>query len=113
MSDLDSRITQRMNSSSTQPGVETIPSSREHEAHGTIPNTPFAASVISFTLGSFFVAGFLACIINGTWWWATPQLGFFIMALAAFHEGEFLATAGWNRPKCSVDCESSLLVVET
>ena len=87
--------------------LETIPTSAAHEPHGTIPNTPLVASTISFVLGSVFTAGALIFLLDGSskWWWATPQLGFFVAAWAAFHEGEFLVTAGWNRPKCSVDCK--------
>ena len=75
---------------------------------GDIPNTPLMASLISFVLGGVFAFGAII-FYSGTfcdYWWATYQLGFFVAAWAAFHWGEFAVTAGWNRYKCSVDCES-------
>ena len=39
-------------------------------------------------------------------WWTTYQLGFFAGAWALFHYMEFAVTAGWNRERCSIDCES-------
>ncbi|EJD01223.1 ICMT-domain-containing protein [Fomitiporia mediterranea MF3/22] len=87
------------------------------QPHGTIPNTPGAVSFISFILGgicflsfSTFLSKLAASghldqgVIDQTgWWWATPQLGFFLAAWSIFHWGEFTVTAGWNRDKCSVD----------
>lgn len=77
------------------------------EPHGNIPNTPLAASTISFLLGSSFALGFSLFLQGGfpSPWWATYQLGFFVAAWSAFHWGEFAVTAGWNLEKCSVDCE--------
>ncbi|KAJ7068379.1 Isoprenylcysteine carboxyl methyltransferase family-domain-containing protein [Mycena amicta] len=78
-----------------------------------IPNTPLAASVVSFLLGSTFALGTLAFVGGGVLttnpaftnapWWLTGQLGFFIAAWSAFHWGEYAVTAGWNLEKCSID----------
>ncbi|KAJ6598951.1 Isoprenylcysteine carboxyl methyltransferase family-domain-containing protein [Mycena vulgaris] len=72
---------------------------------GRIPNTPLAASLLSFLLGSVFALGALTFVVGGFTapWWATYQLGFFTAAWAAFHWGEYAVTAGWNFEKCSVD----------
>ncbi|KAI9574715.1 Isoprenylcysteine carboxyl methyltransferase family-domain-containing protein [Boletus coccyginus] len=75
------------------------------ELQGSIPNTPLAASTISFLLGGSFALGFSLFLQGGfsSPWWATYQLGFFVAAWSAFHWGEFAVTAGWNLEKCSVD----------
>ncbi|KAH0839888.1 Isoprenylcysteine carboxyl methyltransferase family-domain-containing protein [Lanmaoa asiatica] len=75
------------------------------EPHSNIPNTPLAASTISFLLGGSFALGFSLFLQGGLTspWWATYQLGFFVAAWSAFHWGEFAVTAGWNLEKCSVD----------
>ncbi|KAG6378682.1 Isoprenylcysteine carboxyl methyltransferase family-domain-containing protein [Boletus reticuloceps] len=75
------------------------------EPHGSIPNTPLAASTISFLLGGSFALGLFLFLQGGfsSPWWATHQLGFFVAAWSAFHWGEFAVTAGWNLEKCSVD----------
>ncbi|KAF8138429.1 Isoprenylcysteine carboxyl methyltransferase family-domain-containing protein [Boletus edulis] len=75
------------------------------EPHGSIPNTPLAASTISFLLGGSFTLGLFLFLQGGfsSPWWATHQLGFFVAAWSAFHWGEFAVTAGWNLEKCSVD----------
>jgi protein-S-isoprenylcysteine O-methyltransferase len=86
--------------------LETISVTQEH--HGRIPNTPLAASTISFLLGILFSLGMTTFLCGGfdaVHWWLTYQLGFFVAAWSAFHWGEFAVTAGWNREKCSVDCE--------
>ncbi|KAJ7781127.1 protein-s-isoprenylcysteine O-methyltransferase [Mycena metata] len=74
---------------------------------GRIPNTPLAAALIAFLLGAICALGLLAftsgAFALGRPWWATPQLGFFAAAWAAFHWGEYAVTAGWNLEKCSVD----------
>lgn len=89
------------------------------QPHGNIPNTPGAVSFISFVLGgicflslSTFVSKFVSSgvlhegVVNQAgWWWATPQLGFFLAAWSIFHWAEFAVTAGWNKENCSVDCE--------
>lgn len=77
------------------------------EPRGNIPNTPLAASTISFLLGGSFTLGFSLFLQGGlsSSWWATYQLGFFVATWSAFHWGEFAVTAGWNLEKCSVDCE--------
>ena len=74
---------------------------------GRIPNTPIAASTISFLLGCMFACGMILFCSGGlqSHWWATYQLGFFISAWSGFHWAEFAVTAGWNLEKCSVDCE--------
>ncbi|KAJ7180209.1 Isoprenylcysteine carboxyl methyltransferase family-domain-containing protein [Mycena crocata] len=98
--------------------LQTPPPPKPHT--GRIPNTPLAASLLSFLLGAvcalgaatFFIAlkdfvgavyasgsaqpGFAAA---GRWW----PLGFFAAAWSAFHWGEYAVTAGWNFEKCSVD----------
>ncbi|KAJ7094659.1 Isoprenylcysteine carboxyl methyltransferase family-domain-containing protein [Mycena belliarum] len=73
--------------------------------NGRIPNTPLAASLLSFLLGGTFALGALTFVVGGfeTCWWATYQLGFFAAAWSAFHWGEYAVTAGWNFEKCSVD----------
>lgn len=88
----------------------TIPSNIE--PHGSIPNTPLAASTISFLLGGSFALGFYLFLQGGfsSPWWATYQLGFFVAAWSAFHWGEFAVTAGWNLEKCSVDCEHVIIL---
>jgi protein-S-isoprenylcysteine O-methyltransferase len=87
--------------------LSTIPTNEMHMPLGNIPNTPLAASTISFLLGSVFSLALLAFISGalGRSPWAYYQLGFFVTAWAAFHWGEFAVTAGWNLHKCSVDCE--------
>ncbi|KAF8845841.1 ICMT-domain-containing protein [Paxillus ammoniavirescens] len=72
---------------------------------GNIPNTPLAASTISFLLGTLFALGMALFLQGGLTapWWATYQLGFFIAAWSGFHWGEFAVTAGWNLEKCSID----------
>ncbi|KAF9226568.1 ICMT-domain-containing protein [Gyrodon lividus] len=75
------------------------------QPYGNIPNTPLAASTISFLLGALFALGMALFLQGGLMapWWATYQLGFFIAAWSGFHWGEFAVTAGWNLEKCSVD----------
>jgi len=87
--------------------LSTIPKNGEHQPHGNIPNTPLAATTISFLLGSIFSLALLAFLSGalGISPWSYYQLGFFVAAWAAFHWGEFAVTAGWNLDKCSVDCE--------
>ncbi|KAL0568852.1 farnesyl cysteine-carboxyl methyltransferase [Marasmius crinis-equi] len=82
----------------TQPDADTV-------IHGNIPNTPLAASTISFILGSLFSLSLLVFLSGGfpQYSWATYQLGFFLAAWSAFHWGEYAVTAGWNLEKCSVD----------
>ncbi|KIO12702.1 hypothetical protein M404DRAFT_993684 [Pisolithus tinctorius Marx 270] len=96
----DERLRQRANRSHL---LDTIPV--DLEPHGNIPNTPLAASTISFALGALFSLGTALFLSGGRVcpWWATYQLGFFLAAWSAFHWGEFAVTAGWNRDKCSVD----------
>ena len=86
--------------------LETIPDPNTVQPHGSVPNTPLAASTISFLLGSIFTIGFSTFLSRGldNFWFATYQLGFFVAALSAFHWGEYAVTAGWNRQKVSVDC---------
>ncbi|THH14891.1 hypothetical protein EW146_g5505 [Bondarzewia mesenterica] len=88
-----------------QSQLETIPSTGIPQPHGNIPNTPLAASFISFLLGSIFSLAFTTFLFGGSssYWWSTYQLGFFVAAWALFHWGEFAVAAGWNREKCSVD----------
>ena len=92
---------------------------------GWIPNTPLASATISFLLGSVFALAVRALFVNlglpaaffdfvkagkvaaGTIAFNRPlvQLSFFFMTWSVFHWGEFAITAGWNRPRVSVDCE--------
>jgi len=96
----DERVQQH---ATAQRPLETIPVTQE--PRGRIPNTPLAASTISFLLGIIFSLGMLTFLSGGldSYWWSTPQLGFYLAAWSAFHWGEFAVTAGWNREKCSVD----------
>ena len=78
------------------------------QPHGKIPNTPGAVALISFLLGGLCFLSLTSFLFGGyteRWWWATPQVAFFFTAWSSFHWGEFMVTAGWNREKCSVDCE--------
>lgn len=86
--------------------LTTIPVNPVHAPIGNIPNTPLAASAISFLLGTVFSPGFISFTMgaSGIWPLSYYQLGFFVTAWAAFHWGEFAVTAGWNIDKCSVDC---------
>ena len=92
---------------------------------GWIPNTPLASATISFLLGSIFALAVRALFVNlglsaalfdlvktgkvaaGTIAFNRPlvQLSFFFMTWSVFLWGEFAITAGWNRPRVSVDCE--------
>jgi len=87
--------------------LETAPIYEAHRPRGGLPNTPLGVSLIAFLLGCGFSLGFLLFTVGGLAdsWWAKYQLGFFIAAWTAFHWAEFAVTAGWNREKCSVDCE--------
>ncbi|GJE84176.1 ICMT-domain-containing protein [Phanerochaete sordida] len=84
--------------------LETSPIPTATRTGTRIPNTPLAASAISFILGGLFFSGISMALAGPySYWWCTRQLGFFCAAWAAFHWGEFAVTAGWNREKCSVD----------
>lgn len=77
--------------------------------HGSrIPNTPLSVAAISFILGLVFSFGLAVCFFGNSWgfWWSRSQLGIYISSWAVFHWGEFAVTAGWNREKVGVDCES-------
>lgn len=83
-----------------------------HKAKGSIPNTPFVASVISAALGALLGASLFGAatpLIRMTGIseasWARPQLGVYLAAMGLFHLLEFWTTAGWNYHKLSVDCE--------
>lgn len=92
--------------------LETRPIEAVHKSHGRIPNTPLAASTVSFLLGCLFSFGLYMFVSGGlSYWWSTYQLGFFLASWSAFHWGEFAVTAGWNREKCSIDCELSLILI--
>lgn len=91
----------------TQNGaLETVPI-KGTPTNGNIPNTPLASSLIAFCLGSVFTLGSLLLVYGGYPGssWLTYQLGAFAASWALFHYLEFAVTAGWNREKCSVDCE--------
>ncbi len=87
--------------------LDTVPVDPAHQPRGLIANTPLSVSLISFFLGSLFSLGLLLFFTNGygLYWWSTYQLGFFLAVWSTFHWAEFAVTAGWNRDKCSVDCE--------
>jgi protein-S-isoprenylcysteine O-methyltransferase len=101
---IEQRIKQRedqfRNGLETKPIASAIP-------HGNIPNTPLASSFIAFLLGSVFTLGSLLFLLGGIpgSFWLTYRLGFFVATWSLFHYLEFAVTAGWNREKCSVDCE--------
>ncbi|KIP12902.1 hypothetical protein PHLGIDRAFT_60971 [Phlebiopsis gigantea 11061_1 CR5-6] len=97
-------VLRRRGNPQAQSALETNPIPTAIKSDTYIPNTPLAASIISFLLGSVFVFGFSLWISGGYgYWWAKPQLGFYLAAYSAFHWAEFAVTAGWNREKCSVD----------
>jgi len=85
--------------------LEMVPDLATAQPHGTIPNTPLTVSTISFLLGTTFALGSLTFLCGGfhELWFATYQVGFFVASWSAFHCGEFVVTAGWNREKLSVD----------
>lgn len=103
-------ILRRRGTPQQRSALETEPTAVVRSQSSTIPNTPLAASIISFSLGGLFIFGVLVVLNSGLQYGAvTWQLGFFLAAWAAFHWGEFAVTAGWNREKCSVDCKYELL----
>lgn len=106
---LDQRLAQRGAMQYNHP-LEMKPTHANNQPRGNIPNTPLAVSTISFLLGTTFMLGFWTFCTGGLsdHWWSTYQIGFFVAAWALFHYGEFAVTAGWNREKCSVDCELPL-----
>jgi protein-S-isoprenylcysteine O-methyltransferase len=88
--------------------LETVPVAVTRSHTSKIPNTPLAASTISFVLGFLFLLGLLVFLKEDFRFSViTGQIGFFLAAWSAFHWGEFAVTAGWNREKCSVDCACS------
>ena len=113
-----SRLQSQLWSLETQPAVLDL-----HK--GWIPNTPLASATISFLLGSIFALAVRALFVNlglsaalfdlvktgkvaaGTMAFNNPlvQLSFFFASWSAFHWGEFATTAGWNRPRVTVDCK--------
>lgn len=90
-------------------GLETVPTSPAHRPHGDIPNTPLASATIAFLLGILFALGVPTRLLmrEPTYWWCTYPFAFFTSSWATFHYLEFATTAGWNREKLSVDCEST------
>ena len=100
----DALVLRRRAALAQQNTPETVPIMPVQRSAGRIPNTPLAASTISFLLGSLFTFGFSIFVSGGLdYWWAMPQLGLFVTAWSLFHWGKFAATAGWNRERCSVD----------
>jgi hypothetical protein len=108
------------------PAANLLPTHPSYKAHGDIPNTPFAVSLISTILGGIFftsltlallgrgmAAGTAAGGVEGSGWgaWARPQLGVYLACLAGFHLLEFWITAGWNPDRLSVDGESLIVAV--
>jgi protein-S-isoprenylcysteine O-methyltransferase len=103
---LEDKLRRRM--TSMQPDdTFTLNPPRGGDFEGYIPNTLLSVAVVSFVLGSVFMWGLNTLITgtSGSFWWTTPQLGFFVASWAVFHFGEFATTAGWNRHVCSIDCE--------
>lgn len=90
-----------------QSALSTVPSNAVHKPHGAIPNTPLAASTVSFILGGLFSPALLLFTLGALDILPRPcyQLGFFAAAWAGFHWLEFAVTAGWNLEKCSTDCK--------
>lgn len=94
--------------------LETIPTDSANAYKGkVIPNTPLGASVVSVCLAITFTLGLLlffrgpAVFGSGFEDERWRPLGFFLASWAAFHWGEYAVAAGWNRARCSVDCEFS------
>ncbi|KAG8953723.1 hypothetical protein FRC04_001927 [Tulasnella sp. 424] len=85
--------------------LETAPADATNRPDGRLPNTPLMMSCIAFCLGSVFAMGSLVFVIGGVpgSLCADYRLGFFAASWAFFHFAEFAVTAGWNRPKVSVD----------
>ncbi|KZV76142.1 protein-s-isoprenylcysteine O-methyltransferase [Peniophora sp. CONT] len=81
--------------------LETTPRTDVKQPTARIPNTPLAASTVSFLLGSVFALGTIGFLTSPLW--MPYQLGFYLASWAVFHWGEFAVTAGWNREKCSID----------
>ena len=102
---LEQRLREREHLRSSRP-LEMVPDLAHAQPHGIIPNTPLTVSTISFFLGITFALGSLTFLCGGFHglWFATYQVGFFVASWSAFHWGEFIVTAGWNREKVSVDC---------
>lgn len=102
----EERLRQRTAKATQAHELDIVPANPGLRPRGKIPNTPLAASTISFLLGSLFTLGSITFVSGGIdrFWWSTYQLGFYIAAWAAFHWAEFAVTAGWNRDKCSIDC---------
>jgi protein-S-isoprenylcysteine O-methyltransferase len=109
--DFDQRIQQRLAATHT-PGPLEMDTRAEHDRRnyygGRFPNTPLAAATVAFVLGGVFFTGVSIFTAGGLplSTWKTYQLGFFVASWAAFHYGEFAVTAGWNRDRCNIDCES-------
>ena len=103
-----------------------LPKSTRYVPTGTIANTPFRASFISWALGGLFWTSLLGgvgalCLRQG--WlvevtikdvfgdarWTRclrPQLGFYLASWSLFHILEFWTTAACNVEKLSVDGKS-------
>lgn len=110
---------------------DVLPTPTKYRPAGTIPNTPFYASFISWSLGGLFwtslVCGTATLILRegwipgvsveaifGTGGWTRairPQLGFYLASWALFHVLEFWTTAACNKEKLSVDGEYELFPV--
>jgi protein-S-isoprenylcysteine O-methyltransferase len=107
------RFEAKMRQRAASKPLETVPEPGQVQPHGNIPNTPLAASLISFLLGGLFTGSLIMFLLDGLggYWWTRYQLGFYLAAWSAFHWGEFAVTAGWNREKCSVDCEAILITI--
>jgi protein-S-isoprenylcysteine O-methyltransferase len=106
------RISTNGDTSSTPPAIHARLGMAPQEDGGFFSNTPLTVATIAFVLGSVFCLGSQFFLWGGLLksQWAPYQLGFYAASWGAFHYGEFAVTAGWNRPKCSVDCEILCLI---
>lgn len=104
---------------------DVLPTPTKYRPAGTIPNTPFYASFISWSLGGLFwtslICGIATLVLRegwipgvsveaifGTGRWTRcirPQLGLYLASWALFHVLEFWTTAACNKEKLSVDGE--------
>lgn len=96
--------------------LETIPTDTANPYRGKyIPNTPLGASIVSVCLAITFTLG-LVLFLRGPIVFGSQDdrwrpLGLFLACWAGFHWGEYAVCAGWNRARCSVDCELSACYV--
>ncbi|KAJ9109323.1 hypothetical protein QFC21_000652 [Naganishia friedmannii] len=110
-------------SAPTDAAANVLPTPTKYTPSGTIPNTPFFASFISWCLGGLFWACITSGIVllalqqnwlqgvtfegvvgDGKWTrWCRPQLMFYLASWSLFHQLEFWTTAACNVDRLSVD----------